>query len=48
MVVMAMDMVMVATLLRMVVILTPAGIAISMTEAIIAGEEEWRYPFQRI
>jgi hypothetical protein len=47
MVVMAMDMVMVGTLLRMVVILTPAGIAISMTEVIIAGEKERSNPFQR-
>ena len=48
MVVMAMDMVIAATLLRMVVILIPAGTAISMTEAIIAGEEERSNPFQRI
>jgi hypothetical protein len=48
MVVTAMDMVTVAIILRMVVILTPAGIAISMMEVTIANEEERSNPFQRI
>jgi hypothetical protein len=45
---MVMDMVTVTTLLRMVIVPTPAGTAISTAEDLIAGEEERSNLRQRI